>query len=377
MDYLYDARIRLEKCSQACQQWQYPYDGDSPASTSLNIELADDVAMATDSVDSKLEGRSVSVGELNGATTAVTEEHVELESDKTVASNSITCDSNIDNKARYPDSAMLDLSHDISMEVDKSSVKARFVTDEEFIQILDESASPADKSVSIEDSIKNLDSVFSSVSTLISCTSTPRKDQSSVQAASSFGGEDEMSTVYYECESFCEQDNSDVFKSVNESSFEVIDGSDKSKTVNNNATEFDIIEFQQMEATNNNNKEVGGKSENITSFVDISTASRTASNDAGEIQALENMDTGDMVISDNHFSAEKKAASVPKMGILVSKGLPEDGQSKGDKSVRFSETAHMQSVTGLSTSRSLPVMGANTSFKSTAQPNIGKFVIFL
>lgn len=365
MEYLCDARIRIEKCAQACRLWQYPYDGVNPAPTSLNIEGGDEVSMATQAID-------VSGQELNSS--SVGRETVDSSNIGIVVPQS--CDTTVDSRKQSNESAIFkhDISNDIGLDDDKSKCVEKYATEEEFIQMLDESGSPGDKSINIEDSIKSLDAVLTSLSTTISYTSTPRKDAGRDQSLASFGAREEMSTVYYDCESSQNPDESDVFKSINDSSFDIIDAAAKNKTEGDNATEFDIIDSRQMDLSNNNNKDVAGKPGNATSFVEVS------SDGASKVSVSEDLTVTDktadgMLISFNHFPAEKRASSVPTTGILVSKQDADDGQGKGDKSVRFSETAHVQTFGGLSTSKSLPVMGVSTAAKLSSPPNIGRYLM--
>ena len=359
MEYLYDARLRIEKCAQSCRLWKHPYDGENPTPTSLNIDVAEDVSMVTEISGEEPKEENLALIEGGAAVDSLCTNKAPEK-----------CDTSVNNSRQNDDSAILfpDIS---TMDVDKCSFIEKYANEEAFIRMLDDSGSPADKSVNIEDSINSLDSILMSVSPTISCTSTPRKNQSRDQGLTSFGAGD-MSTVYFDCETSQNPDESELYKSANETSFDIIEGATQSKGAGDNATGFDIIDSQEMDMSNNNNKDLVGKSGNATSFVNVS-AENVNKGAGSEGSTVTETKTGDgMLISFNHFSVENKSASVPKMGILVSKQVADDGQGKGDKSVRFSETTHVQTFSGLSTSRSLPVMGANAPAKAAAPPNIGK-----
>lgn len=356
LEYLYDARCSIEKCAHACQQWQYPYDGDTPTQTSLFIDVEGN------SVDMVTEVAASDISVPDGRTEGSDQDNSNME----------TNDANVDNRnLNAVESAIIepDISQDTDISTDQSVSVSKYRTDEEFIQMLEQSGSPLEKSVNVEESVSNLDSVLGSLSVTISCTSTPRKDSSKDQT---FGAEEEMSTVYYDCES-SQNPDSELFKSINDTSYEIIDGVAKSKTTGDNATAFDIINSEEMDTTNNNNnnREDATKQDNVTSFVEVgadnSTKAEAASSSVGK-----KLEADGMLISFDHFSAEKKSTSAPKMGILVSKQDAEESQGKGDKSVRFSETTHVKTFSGLSTSKSLPAMGSIGSVKSATQPNIGK-----
>lgn len=392
LEYLQEAHVRLEKCNQACRTWQYPYDGEIPPPTCLGLDIGNvshvlNISMSDSSLQQR-EVNSIVVYEGREINSNANASSVEKQGSKTVQSNSNTCDSSLGNDFQPTDSAIDNdiLKDDISLARDMASYRETFTSDKELMQFLDESGSPLDKSVSVEDSVKCLDTLMSSVSASFSRTSTPRKDLTRDGTLdTNFGDENEMSTVYYDCET-SQNEGLDVFKSINETSYEIIEDPAKDKT--NNASEFEILgsqtkiktgdgtEFEIVDTRNNCN--LSSKTNNVTSFIDITSGSENSvlkakSQEEKTKPILDDIEEVDdsLNIVDDHYKA------LTKGGILVTKSGEKDNESveqkdKGDKSVRFAETVSAPNLHELP-SQSLLGVGM-TSVKQSPTPNIGKLV---
>ncbi|WAQ99642.1 F16A1-like protein [Mya arenaria] len=369
LEYLADAHLRVLKCSQACHSWQYPYDGDDPPFTSFDvdpsnqsIELSKDF---TDSVSNKTDESKFASTDAENVSS--------LERTDGVENNSNVVPRSCDNSDfSIVDSAIVKTDigdDDISLTYERASKRGRFTSDEDFITMLEESAIPQDKSANVEDSLKNLESVLTTVSQTmsISCTSTPRKDRSLDGESMVLGAEGEMSSVYFDCET-SHADDSAAFKSIDDTSFDVIDDPTRQKTTN--ATEFEIVDTQITQSSNKTKAEQSSKPSDITSFIDISSAAQNS-----DTEKL-NSDTDSMEVSVHHFGTEIPKSLQPVSGILVTKATEEekvDGQTgtKGDKSVRFSETTQVQTIGSAKLSFSI---GLNPSVRGVGTPNIGPFL---
>ncbi|XP_045203836.2 FHF complex subunit HOOK interacting protein 1B-like isoform X4 [Mercenaria mercenaria] len=388
LEYLQEARVRLKKCNQACRTWQYLYDGENPAPTCLGADVGNVSHVLNISVsDSNLHQRDVNRSSVSDEER---ERHVtdsiksgqirgQIGKHKIVQINASSCDSSVEHTDFNSSESAIARSdiekNEILQKRNMASYRETFTSDKELMQFLDESGSPSDKSVSLEESVKCLDTLLSCVSASISRTSTPRKDLSNEATLdSNFGEENEMSTVYYDCET-SQNEAEDVFKSINETSYDIIDDPTKSKI--NNATEFEIVDSQSL---NNNN--VSSKSKNMTSFVDI-----TSEPDQSVLQPknqertneldIEKLDDDALNIVDDHYKAQVKS------GILVTKSIEKDATEssheqkdlpKGDKSVRFAADA--SSAPNLLEFSSPSVLGVGmTSVRQSTTPNIGPFLM--
>lgn len=371
LEYLQEAHFRLEKCWQACKVWQYSYDSENPPPSCLaadsHVAHVTEVEQREAADKSNKQGREAAVDRDNS-------DFVQVISDKTnvQTDNKAVCDtsSRIDSSNfSLVDSAInnTDIDYDILKSKSKASMKVTYATEEDFLKMLDDSESPTDKSVNIEDSVQCLDTLLSSVSASISRTSTPRKDVSKEGTLEAeFGDESEMSTVYFDCES-SKADDEEMFKSISETSFDVIDNPTKGKTTN--ATDFEIIDSKEQSS------KTASKTNNVSSFVDISTPA-SMSTDKTKQKATEEIssqvptaETNDINIVDNHYKASTLT------GILVTKSAEKDSDSseaKGDKSVRFAEE-HV--VTEFPAQPNIGV--GMTVVKTSSTPNIGPFLTVL
>ena len=253
---------------------------------------------------------------------------------------------------------------------------------DEFISMLEASDSPVDKSVNIEDSMKNLDSLISNVSISVteSKTSTPRKNSSQDRLSSSkaliaFCDNKDISSV-------CVIENTNIDsteKSSNQvegTTFEIIDVSKNTRTDNENMTEFEVIEGPESRFDKTKSKCVQ-ETNNATEFVEISLPKGSvAENSDASIKSADANNSAELNMSnnttesfksvENWFGDTSKNQSNMKNktdlnttntytypdGILVKKGQIDEGNTKekresvsslkGDKSVRFAAAASMQ-----------------------------------
>lgn len=374
LEYLHEAHVRLEKCTQACHSWQYPYDGKCPTPSSLDMD-GTNVSYGLD--------LSVTFSEQRETSSARDEVTYigEVEKHKSVQNDSIACDNRLENYTCNPVDSAIDNSDIMTDEIPKpinmASFRERYASQEEFMQFLEENNSPTDRSVSVEESVKCLDSLMSSVSASVSKTSTPRKGLNQERTLDTdFGDENEMSTVYYECET-SQVEGDEVFKSINDTSYDIIDDPTKNKTTN--TTEFEIL-HSEMKSLNNNNSI--DKMQNVTSFIDISTPPE---NSVSKSEA-ESEETN---IESSHVDTDKVGNAIHivedhyktriKSGILMKK-LPSTGVDDSDseqkdipkdKSVRFTEPLSVQNVVEIS-ARSMLGVGM-TTVKPSTTPNIGEY----
>jgi hypothetical protein len=382
LEYLQEARVRLEKCNQACYTWQYLYDGENPSYSCLGADIGNVSHMLNISVsDSSLPQREVKrsiSSDIEERERIEVKKSDEIGKHKTIQINSSSCDSRVENSNfSSTEGAIVNsdiVNNEIPLRRSTASYRDTFSSDKELMLYLDESGSPVDKSASLEESVKCLDTLLSSVSASVSRTSTPRKDIShEATLDSDFGDENELSTVYFDCET-SQNEGEDVFKSINETSYDIIDDPTKNKT--NNGTEFEIVD-SQIGSENGKSKE--NKSNNVTSFVDITTEqdqSVLKPKHQGKIGEpdIEKLDDDSLNIVDDHYKAQAKG------GILVTKAADKDASqtspepkdaSKGDKSVRFAGDSAL--APNLLEVSSQSVLGVGmTSVKQSTTPNIGK-----
>ncbi|XP_052282606.1 FHF complex subunit HOOK interacting protein 1B-like isoform X3 [Dreissena polymorpha] len=384
LEYLTDANVRLQKCAQACSVWQYPYDGNQPPANCFDLDsetgnqsnvgansFTDFMSLSTlDGNCNDVKGDIVYIPNTDADVYKGRLNDDIVDCQKTSKGNN--CDisnfSLVDSAIVKPDI----LEDDISGFYGSASKRGRYASEEEFITMLEETDTPTDVSADVEESLQNLESVLSNVSqAMISCTSTPKHDRN----LDSLAVENDISTVYFDCES-SQGEESLVFKSIEETTYEVIDDPTRNKT--KNATEFEVLDSHvEEESARNGNKQPVNKTGNITSYVDISSnvLETAKDSDIPEFRDRLNTEAESLAICVNHF-AEVSKLSQPLSGILVTKATEDEkgeGQQggKGDKSVRFAESTQVLPA------KSLFAVGMSSSFKKSGTPNIGPFLVAL
>ena len=377
LEYLSEAHLRVQLCQRACVTWQHAYDGDDPTpdsslgggltragggtsrgnvSTSTGGEISPDVS-----------GGDVSNLEPDPATDD-TQLHTQ---DSTRHSLPPLMNNHDNSEFTIVDSAIVKMCRYDSKEDNTSQVynpatkRGRYTTEEEFISMLEESASPQEKSANVEESLKCLESLLSSYTQpmSISCTSTPRKDLSVDSMV--LGAEGDVSTVYYDCDSHL--DDTGAFTSANETSFDIIENM-TSKT--KNTTEFEVVSSQSEQSNSEQSVSQSSKCPDRTSFVDISASGSPAPGEASLCTERMNSDQEAMEVIVNHFSMEGQAAPPPLASILVSRPHGTAEETRADKSVRFSETTFAQHGSEAASTSSLQA-GHKSAGKSLTTPNIG------
>ena len=378
LEYLTDARTTVRKCASACRVWVYPYDGEKPPATSIDHYLSADIAVSGRYLDASQTGAKGSEHRLSSDVTSESDRTEPVDNKVCDHSNSAICKETGEQSESEEDE---DVFHEALSVIGDS----RYDNMEEFMSMLEQSDGPVDKSVNIEDSLKNLDSLISNVSISIpeSRTSTPRKNSSqdgltSSKALTAFCDNNDISSV-------CVIENTNVDsadKSANPvegTTFEVIeDVSKTTRTDNENMTEFEVIEGPESRIDKTKSKCVQDTN-NATEFVDISLPKesivKNSNNDAsiksadannsGEINESNNA-TDSFKSVENWFGDPNKNQSNMKVktdlnttntitypdGILVKKGQTDEGNTKekresvsslkGDKSVRFAAAESMQ-----------------------------------
>ncbi|XP_062576327.1 FHF complex subunit HOOK-interacting protein 1B-like isoform X2 [Saccostrea cucullata] len=148
-DYLEEARCQLESCAKACQRWAYPYDGQSPSMSAL-----EDLANQS---DSRQESFSADTGLCNGGAGSLLSEDLSG-SDVGSMMRSSEVDEVFSNSCQ---SSVPDLSY-ILRSYDSDSYKAHPENLKDFVQYLDEVATPPDMENSFEESLGSLDLVLHS-----------------------------------------------------------------------------------------------------------------------------------------------------------------------------------------------------------------------
>lgn len=248
----------------------------------------------------------------------------------------------------------------------------------DFINMLDESDSPIDKSMNIEDSMKNLDSLISNISVSVteSRTSTPRKNLSqdglsSSKAFPAFCDNQDISSVSV-IENTRIDDGEKSAKQAEGTTFEIIDITNSTKTDQENMTEFDVIEGPESRFDKTKSKCVQ-ETHNTTEFLEISLPRGTVAENNDQDSSIKTTGVNDLTdlnesnnCTESFKSVENWFGESSKLqtdsnttntntypeGILVNKGQTEEdggsnkresvGSSKGDKSVRFAAATSMQ-----------------------------------
>ena len=364
LEYLHDAHIMLQKCATACRVWLYPYDGEKPPTNILdNLSI---ILQNTSDVSDDGDG-------VKDVTPSVVEIVETSSSDKAIE-QATSCDIPVQIIGKRRGSAIDDNDDDIkeseNIAKDTASVQTNYMSEEEFVSFLDDSESPVDKSFTIDDSVKSLESILSSLSAKsISKTSTPRKDFSSderKEKSNEFLENGELSSVYFDCETSRDICDSD-FKSANETSFEVI-GETQEKIKTANVTEFEIVDIQVSAVEGKNETR---PSKDSTPFINITTAKDNKAKGDGNTAAERDLkDSAEDSIEkervENYFPAGD-GDSIRKSS------LKSDNKSmKGDKSVRFAATTSVHTAVDTS---SLNV-GFSSKISSSNAPSVGEYTAY-
>ncbi|XP_061164150.1 FHF complex subunit HOOK-interacting protein 1B-like isoform X2 [Saccostrea echinata] len=149
-DYLEEARRQLESCAKACQRWAYPYDGQSPTMSAL-----EDLVNQS---DSRQMSSLTDTGLCNGGTSSLLTEDLSGSDGGSLFRSSEVDEVFISGSCQ---SSVPDLSY-ILRSYDSDSYKAHPENLKDFIQYLDEVATPPEMENSFEESLGSLDSVLRS-----------------------------------------------------------------------------------------------------------------------------------------------------------------------------------------------------------------------
>ena len=404
LDYLNDARTSLRKCGSACQAWVYPYDGEKPPATSLDHYLTEDLSARADSVlgdtNKQLEA---SQGELIEGKNMLTSEMEKDGSDKSKICDSSNSAINRDKEELMDEEEDMDIFHEAVSEIQDS----RYDNMEDFISMLEESDSPVDKTLNIEDSMKVLDSLIVNISIPESRTSTPRKDIShdGTKAFTAFCDNKDISSVCVIENSGLDTNEKD--SKVEGTTFEIIDATKNTGNDHDNITEFEELDGPESRFDKTKSKCVQD-TKNATEFVDISmpTASgvqnheQDSSNKVVDVKSdsnLSNNCTESFKSVENWFgeSANTLDSNTTNMntypdGILVKKEPDKKdqinmesqekkdsvGSLKGDKSVRFAAAASMQKPSEIIANPPAGV-GISALKQGNESPTVGKYWVSL
>lgn len=388
-EYLHDARTSIRKCSSACRVWVYPYDGEKPPATSLDHYLTEDVSISDKSksvlgdAEKHLEASQIEVAEVK--VSSANEMRIE-ESGRDDDDRSKFCDSS--NSAINRDKEELsDEDEDIFHEAVSEIQDSKYDNMNDFISMLEESDGPVDKSVNIDDSMKNLDSLITNISISVteSRTSTPRKavihdGHVGSKAFTAFCDNKDISSVCLEENTRLDTEEQES-KQVDGTPFEIIEVTKSSKIDHDSVTEFEVINGPESRFDKTESKCVQ-ETNNATEFVDITmpkssdiqsheqdSCNKTTDIDAKTDSNLSNNCTESFKSVDNWFGDSLQADQELKTdssttntntypgGILVRKDSDQHGQIdvdkklekkdsgnlRGDKSVRFAaSTSSMQ-----------------------------------
>ena len=407
LEYLSDARNSVRRCATACRVWVYPYDGENPPATSVDHYLSVEAAGSGKYPDASQDRAVGSKQRLSSDGTSESDrrEHV----DNKVCDHSNSAINKEVGEAEELSESDEDVFHEALSVIEDSTYENM----EEFMSMLEQSEGPVDKSVNIEDSLKNLDSLIANVSISIpeSRTSTPRKKsshngQASSKALTAFCDNNDISSV-------CVIENTNVDNSdkssnpVEGSTFELID-SKAAGTASENVTEFEVIDGPEKTKS-----KCVQDTNNATEFVDISmpkesiaeksdkdsTTESAVANNSGDTD-LSNNATDSFKSVENWFADPSKNQSNMKVktdpnttntitypdGILVKKGQTDESNTKekresvsslkGDKSVRFAAAETMQKQKPAEILSHPPAgVGISALKHANDSPTVGRYLI--
>ena len=417
LDYLHDARTSLSKCASACRAWVYPYNGENPPPTSVDQYLSEDIAgnVRTDSVlgDTNiyldpvhLDSGETKEGQANFKGLGVSDS----DNKGNVSNNCDRSESAIDKDKLSDEEQDEDIYHEAYSETHDS----KYDNMDNFISMLEESDSPVDKTLNIEDSMKVLDSLISNISISVteSRTSTPRREYSndgisSSKAFTAFCDNKDISSVCVIENTRLDTDEKDI-KAGEGTTFEIIDITKPSKTVEENMTEFEVLDGPESTRFGISKSKCVHETKNATEFVEISMPTETSmekneqessmqkidviasnnSNDSNDesFKSVENW-FGDSSSSQREQQVKTDLNTTNTItypdGILVRKDSEKQEQTdsdtqdrkdhsgsfKGDKSVRFSMQKPAEIIANS------PAGVGISSFKhGTGSPTVGKLL---
>ena len=420
LEYLHDARTSLRKCASACIAWVYPYDGEKPPPSSVDQYLTEDITgnirsdsvLGDTNVFSEASQRDGSEAKDRETKEAILNYLEKKDSEGNKCDKSLTS-AIIGDKEGLDDDDDVDIYHEAHSDIQDS----KYDNMENFISMLEESDSPVDKTLNIEDSMKVLDSLISnmSISVTESRTSTPRREfshdgYSSSKAFTAFCDNKEISSVSVIENSRLDTEEEKNSRQSEGTTFEIIDVTKPSRTEIENMTEFEVLEGPESTRIGSIKSKCVHETKNTTEFVEISMPTQTSIQNEGPSLESKKGDITDIVdpnLSNNstesfksieNWFGDSKNQSDKQVktdinttntntypdGILVRKDSEKqdqtDGDSqehagslKGDKSVRFAAVTSMQRPADILANPPAGV-GISSLKPGTGSPTVGMYM---